>query len=240
MLSQLFIGNFSIFIGIVFIISTWVLLIKTLNLINPDLDTKLKKSRLFFQSFKKIMYALGTSLLLVGGYIIYITVVNKTINLLVYSLIGVITLAIFMVIVFKHVYIKVSDFELRVINIPNIQYTPDKIKIYKKSKLTISVMSVLSIAFLIASHIYLGVYVAYLSPIFSNILFFVAFVISYGLYLPLIATLDNVTDSILKIERGYISDNKLKELKRTTSLTNKSTNELKEMIKETKSKRKGN
>lgn len=206
MFSQLFLTTGLIAIPIIFFIMTSVITQKNLNYINPNSEKRVSNSELFLSGLFKILYV--TTILFVAYFAEIAFVVFKTKQLVFILFIIFLLLVVFLTLlaIANNIFIRISNFEIRVSHIKDINYTKEMEDTFNSKKSQITIYTVLAIiAHLALVFIDIFIVKSYNLPIMVGMFLLVMlpyFVISKGIG----EFLDVINNDILSKQVGYLSD----------------------------------
>lgn len=241
MLNQLYLTTFLVVIPIAFFLLTSMTVRKNLNLISPRLEDRIENSKLFIESIAKTVITLFILLFLYVLFMIY--VVLTTSQLIMFVFVGIIVLLtlLSMSLVFIRVYPKISDFELRVSQIPSINYTSEQEKIFSNVQKNILIYSILGVLSNFVVAIGDSVFLKTSNLTVSTVLLLVALSTLPVFSLLIANEIDKIDNKILKEQTGYLGTDKLNEFKKEIKETTDTAMTIKDLrnakIKEIKNKK---
>lgn len=214
MFSQLFLTTGLILIPLIFFIMTISITQKNINYINPNSEKRVGNSELLLSGLFKIIYI--TSILFIIyfieiGYIIFST---KQLIFILFIIFLLLVVLLILLSISKNIFIKLSDFEIRVSHIKNINYTKDMETIFNKQKHNINIFAVMTIF----SHILLVIgdillIKSYNLPIMIGA--FIVAMIPYILFSSLIGkSLIIINNEILAKQDGYLNQEEVISFKK--------------------------
>lgn len=214
MFSQLFLTTGLILIPLIFFIMTISITQKNINFINPKSEKRVGNSELLLNGLFKIIYITSILFIIYFIEIVYIVFKIKELIFILFIIFLLLVVLLILLSISKNIFIKLSDFEIRVSHIKNINYTKDMENIFNKQKHNINIFAVMAIF----SHILLliGDILLIKSDNFSIIIgAFIIAMLPYILFSNLIGkSLIIINNEILAKQDGYLNQEEVISFKK--------------------------
>lgn len=145
MFSQLFLTTGLILIPLIFFIMTISITQKNINFINPKSEKRVGNSELLLNGLFKIIYITSILFIIYFIEIGYIVFSIKQLIFILFITFLILVVLLVLLSISKNIFIKLSDFEIRVSHIKNINYTKDMENTFNKQKHNINIFAVIAI-----------------------------------------------------------------------------------------------
>lgn len=214
MFSQLFLTTGLILIPIIFFIMTSVITQKNINYINPNSEKRINDSELFLSGLFKILYV--ASILFIIYFLEIGFIIFKTKQLVFILFIIFLLLVVFLTLlaIANNIFVRISNFEIRVSHIKNINYTKEMENIFNSMKSKITIYTAIAVITHLALVFFDIFFVkSYNLPIMVGM--FIIVILPYFIMSMLIGkSLDTIDSEILSQQVGYLNTNEVIKFKK--------------------------